>query len=181
MGRADERMTRDYELLVILHPELDAAALQAASEAIKGKLASLGEVTLADFWGQRRLAYTVRKCNLGFYLLLRFTASPAAVLEVRQFLRIEQHEAVIRYLLVVDEKRGGKPTAQPMPGAQAEQPAPVQAAPPDEDAMARAAAERAALEEAARAEAVTPEEPAEAAEAAGADQPAEVAEVEAGE
>jgi len=37
----------------------------------------------------------VRKCNLGS-LLLRFTAPPAAVQQIRQFLRIAHHETVIR-------------------------------------------------------------------------------------
>lgn len=139
-------MNRDYELLAIAHVELDAAGLQGVIDGLKGRIAEAGEVTGVDYWGQRRLAYMVRKQTHGHFLLLSFTAPPEAIAGLQQFLRVTQHEQVIRHLIVVDEKRGTKPASKPLPGEEA--PAERES---EAEAMARAAAERAALEEAAMA------------------------------
>ena len=165
---------REYELMVIFHPELDAPGLSAAFDAVKGKLSELGDLTQADILGRRRLAYEVRKCHQGTYGLLNFTAEPATILELRRFLQIDQHDQVIRHLLQLDEKRGSRPPSQPLPGAEDEK---SEAELSEKERMAQAAAERAALEEAARQGAG--EAPAEEAAAAPAEEAAAAAAEEA--
>jgi small subunit ribosomal protein S6 len=164
---------REYELMVVFHPELDAPGLQAAFDNLKAKLSNLGELTQADILGRRRLAYEVRKCHQGTYGLLNFTAEPGTILELRRYLQIDQRDQVLRHLLQLDEKRGSRPPSQPLPGTEE---AKSEEELSEKERMAQAAAERAALEEAAR-QGAAAEAPAEApAEAA-----AEVAEPVAAE
>lgn len=168
-------MNRDYELLAIVHVDVDAAGLQSVIDGIKGRIADFGEVTGVDYWGQRRLAYMVRKQTHGHYLLFGFSAPPESIVPLQEYLRVNLHEQLARHLVVVDEKRGSKPASKPLPGEEA--PAEKES---EAESMARAAAERAALEEAAMAQAQQPEAaPAEPETAA--DEPAAEAAAEAPE
>ncbi len=151
---------REYELMVIFHPELDAPGLQAAFDGLKAKLGQLGELTAADILGRRRLAYIVRKCHQGTFGLLNFKSEPDQILELRRFLQIDQRDQVIRHLLLIDEKRGSRPPSQPLPGSDDDK---SEAELSEKERMAQAAAERAALEEQAARQLA--EEPADAAEA----------------
>lgn len=161
---------RDYELMLIYHPELDAAGITSALDALKARVAQYGELTQCDLLGRRRLAYEVRRCNQGTFGLLNFTVPPEAVAELKRFMQIEQREQVIRYLLLLDEKRGSRPPAQPLPGEEEKL--------SEEDRLAQAADERAALEAEALSQGEAPAEPvAEAvAEEAPAEEPAAAAE-----
>ncbi len=49
---------RKYEVVIILHPELDENALNEALEKVKGWItAAGGNISKVDAWGKRRLAY----------------------------------------------------------------------------------------------------------------------------
>ncbi len=53
-------------------------------------------------WGKRRLAYRVEKQREGSYVLLQFTAEPAAVKEFERRMRVQ--DSVIKFLTVrIDE------------------------------------------------------------------------------
>jgi small subunit ribosomal protein S6 len=86
--------------------------------------------------GRRRLAYTVRKFNDGFYVLLNIAAPGSLVGEIERRLRVS--EPVIKFITVrmdEEEKRLAKVkalrdskvkrSAQPIPPQQAAQAAPV--------------------------------------------------------
>lgn len=157
---------REYELMVIFHPELDAPALQAAFDGLKAKLESLATLTAADILGRRRLAYEVRKCHQGTYGLLNFTSEPEQLQELRRYMQIDQRDEIIRHLLLIDEKRGTRPPSQPLPGSEEEK---GEEELSEKERMAQAAAERAAAEELAR------QAPEAAADEAAAEAPAEEA------
>ena len=55
-----------------------------------------GVIEKTDEWGARRLAYPIRKKQDGFYLILRFTASPETIKPIEDILRRE--EEVLRFL-----------------------------------------------------------------------------------
>jgi small subunit ribosomal protein S6 len=102
-----------------------------------------GLVKTVEKMGRRKLAYTVRKFNDGFYVLLTIEAGGAVVLELERRLRVT--EPVIKFITVrIDEEekrlakvkaargvRRSATVAAPIPAAAA--PAPV-AAPPAEAA-----------------------------------------------
>lgn len=96
---------RDYELMVVLHPDLDDAAVEATVERLRARINADGTVNDIDDWGRRRLAYDVRKVAQGTYFLLKYTGPAASVNGLKQFMAIDLGEAVIRYLIVRDEHR----------------------------------------------------------------------------
>ncbi len=53
---------RDYELMVVLTPELDDDGVNATTERVKSLVTSRGgEVVDVQQWGRRRMAYPIRK------------------------------------------------------------------------------------------------------------------------
>ena len=86
---------QNYELMVILDPELEertvAPSLEAFLEVIRKDGGSIENV---DIWGKRRLAYEIKKKAEGIYAVVNFTASPEATAELDRQLRLS--EAVMR-------------------------------------------------------------------------------------
>lgn len=94
---------RKYEVVIILHPELDENALNEALEKVKGWItAAGGNISKVDAWGKRRLAYTIRKQREGVYYLINAELSPAFASELDRNLRF--HEPVIRYMITAVEE-----------------------------------------------------------------------------
>jgi small subunit ribosomal protein S6 len=94
---------RDYELVFIVHPDLDDSTLKEVVERVKGWItAAGGEVSKVDMWGKRKLAYSIRKQNEGQYVLLKSKMDPSFCSELERNLRIQ--EPVMRFLIATDEE-----------------------------------------------------------------------------
>ena len=69
MGNPKERRhptVRNYELIYILHPDLDDSSVSEMMERINGWITdSDGEILETDLWGKRRLAYQINKQDEG--------------------------------------------------------------------------------------------------------------------
>ncbi len=90
---------RDYELMVILHPDLDENAVNDALKRISGWITEDGgEIVKTDLWGKREMAYSIRKQKHGQYVLLNTKMDPkfGATLERN----LGYLEPVMRYLIV---------------------------------------------------------------------------------
>lgn len=93
---------RDYELMVVLDPNLDEAAIEAMSSRIQALVTQRGgTVDNVDTWGRKRLAYPVGHFRDGFYILHRVQLPPTAATEIEHALKLT--ESVIRHLLVRSE------------------------------------------------------------------------------
>lgn len=93
---------RNYEVVLIFHPELDETALNEALEKVKGWITSAGgTIAKIDVWGKRRLAYTIRKQREGQYYLFTVELPAAFTNELDRNLRF--HEPVIRYMITAVE------------------------------------------------------------------------------
>lgn len=93
---------RNYELIFIVHPDLDEDALNEIVERVRGWIAEgQGEVGKVDLWGKRRLAYPIRKQNEGQYVLVEAQMDPAYCAALERNLRFL--EPIMRYSLVVVE------------------------------------------------------------------------------
>jgi small subunit ribosomal protein S6 len=93
---------RKYELVCIVHPELDEAAFTGVVEKIKGWVVETGSsVDKVEIWGRKRLAYTIKKQREGQYVLFNLSLEPAATTTLDKNLRFL--EPVIRYMLIVVE------------------------------------------------------------------------------
>ncbi len=89
-----------YELVCIVHPDLDETAFNGIVEKVKGwVLESKGSVDKVEVWGRKRLAYIIKKQREGQYVLFNLGLEPAATATLEKNLRFL--EPVIRFMLVV--------------------------------------------------------------------------------
>ena len=101
---------RDYELMVVLDPNLDEAAIEAMSTRIQAMVTQRGgTVENVDTWGRKRLAYPIGRLRDGFYILHRLQLPPSAAIEIERALKLT--ESVIRHLLVRSEGLSAPATA----------------------------------------------------------------------
>jgi small subunit ribosomal protein S6 len=90
---------REYELVVILSPELVEEDVPAAIDRLSQLIADRGgEVKDVDRWGRRKLAYPIKKHLEGNYLVTQVMLDPNRTSDVEAALRIS--EEVLRHLLV---------------------------------------------------------------------------------
>ena len=96
-------MTRTYESIFIVRPDLTGDAYTAVLDKFKGVLTDQGASILKiDEWGVRKLAYTVKKQNRGSYVLVIFEADPKIILEYERRLRLD--ESIIKFINLHLEK-----------------------------------------------------------------------------
>lgn len=92
-----------YETVFVLHPEFTEEEVetftQNAVQLLEGKTA---EVIRIDRGGKRRLAYVMRKQRYGYYTLIHFRGTPAALPELERTYRL--NDRVLRYLTVRFDK-----------------------------------------------------------------------------
>ena len=90
---------REYELVVILSPEVGDEEVPAAVEKISQFVTDRGgEVTEVNRWGRRKLAYPIRRHLEGSYVVSQLRLGPQTAAELEANLRIS--EDVLRHLLV---------------------------------------------------------------------------------
>ena len=103
-------MNRTYEIMFIVRPDVEEADLDKLVEGFhKNVTDGGGEVRSTEKMGRRRLAYTVRKFNDGFYVLLNIAAEGNLIAEIERRLRVS--EQVIKFITVrmdEEEKRLAK-------------------------------------------------------------------------
>lgn len=117
-------MTHQYELMVILDPELDERTVAPSLDRFLGVIRNDGgSVERVDIWGRRRLAYEINKKTEGIYAVVNFTATPTATNELDRQLRLSEavmrtkvlraEDAVARAVSVTadDEKRAARKSA----------------------------------------------------------------------
>lgn len=108
---------RDYELMVIFHPELSEEDVAAESDRVQGFLTSAdATVKLVNReapWGRRRLAYPIRHGSRdlrdGNYVLYYFQAETGRVTDVEREIKLD--ERIIRYLLTLQSAPIMEPAA----------------------------------------------------------------------
>ena len=90
---------RQYELMVILDPEIDertvAPSLDKFLTVVKN---DGGTVDTVDIWGRRRLSYDIKKKSEGIYAVVTMSAEPATAAELDRQLGL--NEAVLRTKLM---------------------------------------------------------------------------------
>jgi small subunit ribosomal protein S6 len=136
-------MNRTYEIMFIVRPDVEEAEMDKLIETFSGYITDGGgSITSTEKMGRRRLAYTVKKFNDGFYVLLIVEAPASLISEIERRLRVS--EPVIKFITVrMDEENKRvakikahrdahvKRSALPQVNAEAaaETPAPVAATP----------------------------------------------------
>ena len=95
---------RQYELMVILDPELDERTVAPSLDKFLSVVTKDGgSVDNVDIWGRRRLAYEINKKAEGIYAVINMTAEPATAQELDRQLGL--NESVLRTKLMRPETR----------------------------------------------------------------------------
>ena len=135
-------MTHQYELMVILDPEIDERTVAPSLDKFLNVIrADGGTIDNVDIWGRRRLAYEINKKTEGIYAVVQLTAYSSATVELDRQLKLS--EAVMRTKVLraeegiaqvaaakvlSDAKAARKAAAAPKTAAPAEAAAPAAAA-----------------------------------------------------
>lgn len=141
--------TRDYELGIVINPEMNDEQARAIVDRITGVVtASGGQVVRVNVWGRRRLAYPIQHHRDGLYFFFDLMLPPSAIAELER--NIHVMEEIIRHLItvrdprIVEQQRQREAEAEARAAAEAEAranaPAPVAAGAPAEGESAPAAA-----------------------------------------
>lgn len=95
---------REYELTVLIHPDLEAD-LETPLKAIRTIITTAGgTVTSEDNWGKKRLAYRIAREDFAVYVFFEVSLPAASVARVDGALNIEG--SVLRHLLVAVDHKG---------------------------------------------------------------------------
>jgi small subunit ribosomal protein S6 len=95
---------RQYELMVILDPELEERTVAPSIETyLKIIKDAGGTIDNVDIWGRRRMAYEINKKPEGIYAVVTMQSEPAAVKELDRQLNL--NEAVLRTKVIRPDKR----------------------------------------------------------------------------
>jgi small subunit ribosomal protein S6 len=90
---------REYELMVILDPDLEERTVAPSLEQFLNVVRQDGgTVEKVDLWGRRRLAHEIEKKSEGIYAVIDMQAPPDAVKELDRQLNL--NEAVLRTKVV---------------------------------------------------------------------------------
>ena len=84
-------MTHQYELMVILTPEIDERTVAPSLDKfLKVITNDGGSIDKVDIWGKRRLAYEIQKKTEGIYAVVNFTATSTATQELDRQLNLSE-------------------------------------------------------------------------------------------
>ena len=154
---------RHYETLFIVTPDSSEEDLKAVATKIKGVVTGMnGIVASYDEQGRKKLAYSVKKQNKGYYVLMDYVGSADIVSELERNMRLD--DRVLKYLTVkladqVDPESIESEKSEPTEQAEAvEAPEPEAVEAPEPEAVETPEPEAAETPEPEAVEAPEPEE-----------------------
>ncbi len=94
---------RAYELVVLLHPDLEIDLERPLAKVRAIVKDNGGEITKEDNWGKRKLAYRISNEEFALYVYFDVTMPTEAVKKIQSTLNIT--DEVLRYLLTAVDPR----------------------------------------------------------------------------
>lgn len=96
-------MKRDYELVVLLHPDLEIDLEKPLTKLRKIIADNKGDIVKEENWGKRKLAYSINNEDFAVYTYMEVSLPAETVKKLQSTLNIQ--DEVLRYLLTaVDPK-----------------------------------------------------------------------------
>ena len=93
---------RNYEIMFILSTQLTDEEKQAGIKLVEDTLAKAGAVEIkTEVWGDRKLAYPIKKKENGYYVLTLFQIDGTRIHEVEAKLNIT--ESILKYMIVKND------------------------------------------------------------------------------
>lgn len=92
-----------YEGVFILFPNLEEEVRNTELDKLKKVIADYeGTIEKVDEWGQKRLAYEIKKNKEGYYIIINFTAKTEVNKELDRVCGI--NEKMLRHMIIRNEK-----------------------------------------------------------------------------
>lgn len=99
-----------YETVFIVRQEASSGHVESlAQDVVSVVKAHGGDVTKTEFCGLRTLAYPIKKCKKGHYVLLNVVANAECVKELERRFRL--NEDIIRFLIIRVDRLDNNPSA----------------------------------------------------------------------
>jgi small subunit ribosomal protein S6 len=90
-------VSRDYELALIINPEVSEEETRAVLDRVEQIVATYGgQIVRVNQWGRRRLAYPIERHRDGFYVFIDMILTPETVIELERTLKVS--ETVLRHM-----------------------------------------------------------------------------------
>lgn len=89
---------RKYELVVLLHPDLEIDVETPITKIETIIANSGGNVTKKDNWGKRKLAYKIRKQDFAVYVCFDLMVDPSKVAKIENDILLT--EEIMRHIIV---------------------------------------------------------------------------------
>ena len=97
---------KEYELTVLIHPDLEAD-LETPLAKVRDIITTAGgEIIKEDNWGKKKLAYKINREDFAIYVYMDVKLPAEALLKISNTLNIT--DEVLRYLLVTVDEKGRK-------------------------------------------------------------------------
>lgn len=93
-----QKQQGEYELTVITPLSPTSAKGEKALKKVEANIKEAGKLDKKEDWGEKKLAYPIKKHQSGFYHFFRFHASPATIANLDKSLKLNDN--IIRYLII---------------------------------------------------------------------------------
>lgn len=88
----------NYELLFIVHPDLESS-IDKITDRVRSYIEKRsGVINYEENWGKRKLAYEIKKADVGIYVLWFFSAPKKSLSKIEKDIRLT--EEVMRYMVL---------------------------------------------------------------------------------
>ncbi|MBR4110704.1 MAG: 30S ribosomal protein S6 [Clostridia bacterium] len=91
-------MQNNYETIMIINSAMEEAAIKSAVEKIKDLISANGTVESVEEWGNKKLAYPVKKHSEGYYVLVNFSSNPEFIDELERVYNIT--DEVLKHIVI---------------------------------------------------------------------------------
>lgn len=92
-------MLRNYELTVVIRPDLAEDDLAAVLSNYEGKItADAGSIFNKDVWGTKRFSYPVKKYFRGYYVCYEIATDPKVIKDIEHEIRFD--DRVLRHIVI---------------------------------------------------------------------------------
>ena len=87
-----------YETVFIINPSVEDAGVKTLIQKFSDLINSDGKVESVDELGKKKLAYEIKKCAEGNYVVINFEANPSVVAELERIYRIT--DEVMKFITI---------------------------------------------------------------------------------
>ena len=91
----------NYETIFLMKDDITEEQRNTVIEEIRDYLTKNGKISVEENLGKKKLAYEIKKCKEGTYMLFNFEANPDSISELERVYRITDN--ILKYIVVRKE------------------------------------------------------------------------------